>query len=79
MSPEAGTEGEAPNSGLEKKNLGQGVLGLNLDSPLDSVMTEGFVLSSGLVKLIKFCDELCVEILEQGIQRCDDAGMDVHR
>jgi len=52
---------------------------LNLDSPLDSVMTEGFVLSSGLVKLIKFCDELCVEILEQGIQRCDDAGMDVHR
>lgn len=79
MSPEAGTEGEASEFRIEKKDLGQGVLGLNLDSPRDSVMTEGFVLSSVLVKLIKFCDELCVEILEQGIQRCDDAGMDVHR
>lgn len=76
MSPEADTEGAPLNSGLKKENLGQGVLGLNSDSPLDSVMTEGFVLSSVLVKLIKFCDELCVE---QGIQRCDDAGMDVHR
>lgn len=65
MSPEADTEREkAFEFRIEKKNLGLGVLGLNSDSPLDFVMTEGFVLSSVLVKLIKFCDEICVEILE---------------